>query len=332
MRKFLAFMLLASAATAPALAAGEPGERHGWQHSSSSQSSDDKGNRSNENERPRANRGGDNDHGNSGQQQEQRHRDVPVMRVQSNDGGNAGNGGERRFHNGVVNRFSSGGQDTTVEPTHHDTRRGVTTNVRSDEPTPHRGPRIVEPTIGSQDAPDSVRDWRRGERRQLGTGPKIVEPGDVAVQPTTTHTLRDTHRSVPSVFRDRVPIVSRTPREGTQPELRTERRRTQSVNWNTSHWRSDHRYDWKNHRRHHRSLFHLGIYFDPFGWNYRPYQIGWRLWPNYYNSSNYWLNDPWQYRLPYAPPGYRWIRYYDDAILVDTWNGQVVDVIYNFFW
>jgi len=28
----------------------------------------------------------------------------------------------------------------------------------------------------------------------------------------------------------------------------------------------------------------------------------------------------------------RWIRYYDDALLVDTWNGEVVDVIYNFFW
>ena len=29
--------------------------------------------------------------------------------------------------------------------------------------------------------------------------------------------------------------------------------------------------------------------------------------------------------LPYAPPGYRWIRYYDDALLVDTWDGTVVD-------
>jgi Ni/Co efflux regulator RcnB len=55
------------------------------------------------------------------------------------------------------------------------------------------------------------------------------------------------------------------------------------------------------------------------------------MWPSYYRSS-YWLNDPWRYRLPYAPPGYRWIRYYDDALLVDTWDGTVVDVIYGFFW
>ena len=38
------------------------------------------------------------------------------------------------------------------------------------------------------------------------------------------------------------------------------------------------------------------------------------------------------YRLPYAPPGYRWIRYYDDAMLIDTWDGTVVDVIRDFFW
>ena len=29
---------------------------------------------------------------------------------------------------------------------------------------------------------------------------------------------------------------------------------------------------------------------------------------------------------------YRWIRYYDDALLVDTYSGEVVDVIHRFFW
>ena len=160
----------------------------------------------------------------------------------------------------------------------------------------------------------------------MNNGPKIIEPTEVAVTPT----LRQPDREVPRVFRNRVPTVSNTPREGSQPPLRTERRRIETANWNT-HWRNDHRYDWRNHRRHHHSLFHLGIYYDPFGWNSRPYQIGWRLWPSYY-SSRYWINDPWEYRLPYAPPGYRWVRYWDDAVLVDTWTGQVVDVIYNFFW
>jgi Ni/Co efflux regulator RcnB len=143
--------------------------------------------------------------------------------------------------------------------------------------------------------------------------------------------LRQSTRPTPNVMRDRHPlVVSDTPRRGTQPPLRVENRRTPSVQWNTN-WRHNDRYDWRNHRRHHRSLFHLGFYYDPFGWGYSPFQIGWRLWPAYY-SNRYWINDPWQYRLPYAPPGYRWVRYWNDALLVDTWTGTVVDMSPGFFW
>jgi hypothetical protein len=142
--------------------------------------------------------------------------------------------------------------------------------------------------------------------------------------------LRQSQRATQAV-RNRPPVVSHVPRPGTQPPAPTTVRHSAPVHWNTS-WRNNHRYDWHNWRNRHRSLFRLGFYSDPFGWGYQPYSIGWRMWPNYYRSSSYWLNDPWQYRLPYAPPGTRWIRYYNDAILVDTWSGQVVDVIYNFFW
>ena len=144
--------------------------------------------------------------------------------------------------------------------------------------------------------------------------------------------LRQSTRPMPNVMRDRHPlIVSDTPRPGTQPPLRADNyHRNQQTQWNTS-WRNNSRYDWQNHRRHHRSLFHLGFYYDPFGWGYQSYQIGWRLWPAYY-SNRYWINDPWMYRLPYAPPGYVWVRYWDDALLVDTWSGTVVDMIPGFFW
>ena len=130
--------------------------------------------------------------------------------------------------------------------------------------------------------------------------------------------------------RRHAPVISNTPREGTQPPPKAETRNHAPTKWN-GQWRNNHKYDWYNWRKRNRWIFNLGFYNDPFGWGYRPYSIGWRMWPSYYSSS-YWLNDPWEYRLPYAPPGYRWIRYYDDAILIDTWNGQVVDVIYNFFW
>ena len=96
-------------------------------------------------------------------------------------------------------------------------------------------------------------------------------------------------------------------------------------------WRHDRRYDWYHHRNRHRSLFRIGFYYDPFGWNYRRWSVGSHIWPSYYRSR-FWLNDPWQYRLPPAYGPYRWVRYWDDALLVNIYTGEVVDVIHNFFW
>ena len=99
--------------------------------------------------------------------------------------------------------------------------------------------------------------------------------------------------------------------------------------WNRD-WRSDRRYDWRRYRDEHRSVFRLGIYYDPFGYGYQSFDIGFRLMPAYYGQQ-YWI-DPAMYELPYPPPGTQWVRYWNDAILVDMYSGQVVDVIHNFFW
>jgi hypothetical protein len=86
--------------------------------------------------------------------------------------------------------------------------------------------------------------------------------------------------------------------------------------WNHD-WRHDHKYDWSGYRNRYRSVFHLGSYYDPYGWGYRRWSVGYSLWPSYY-GSNYWLDDPWTYRLPPVYGPYRWVRYYDDAVLVNT--------------
>jgi len=99
----------------------------------------------------------------------------------------------------------------------------------------------------------------------------------------------------------------------------------------SNNWRRDNRYNWRSHRNRYSSLYRLGRYHDPFGYGYRRFSIGLTLGSGYY-GSNYWLNDPWQYRLPPAYGPYRWIRYYDDALLVNIYSGEVVDVIYGFFW
>lgn len=101
--------------------------------------------------------------------------------------------------------------------------------------------------------------------------------------------------------------------------------------WNNS-WRNDRRYDWRCHRNRYRSYYSPGRYYSPFrSHRYSRLTIGFHLGSPFYGSS-YWINDPWHYRLPSHYGPYRWVRYYDDVLLVDLRSGRVVDVIYDFFW
>lgn len=107
--------------------------------------------------------------------------------------------------------------------------------------------------------------------------------------------------------------------------------RQRSGTWSRD-WRRDNRYDWRSWRNTNRHVYHLGHYRAPYrDWSYRRLSIGFFLQPLFFGST-YWIDDPWMYRLPPAYGPYRWVRYYDDALLVDIYDGQVVDVIYDFFW
>lgn len=98
-------------------------------------------------------------------------------------------------------------------------------------------------------------------------------------------------------------------------------------------WRNDRRYAWRGYRTQNRSLYRLPRYYAPSGWSYgyRRFTPGFQLSALLY-SSNYWINDPFSYRLPEVDGPYRWVRYYNDALLVDTYTGEVVDTIYDIFW
>ncbi len=86
------------------------------------------------------------------------------------------------------------------------------------------------------------------------------------------------------------------------------------------------------HRHQFRHVYRAPIYYAPYrGHRYNRISIGFGLSPLFYRQ-NYWINDPWRYRLPPAYGSYRWVRYYDDALLVDIYDGRVVDAIHGFFW
>jgi hypothetical protein len=98
-------------------------------------------------------------------------------------------------------------------------------------------------------------------------------------------------------------------------------------------WRRDGRYDWRGYRTTNRSLYRLPRYYAPQGYygGYRRFGIGFTL-SSILFAPDYWIDDPWSYRLPDADGPYRWVRYYNDALLVDMETGEVVDVEYDMFW
>jgi Ni/Co efflux regulator RcnB len=77
--------------------------------------------------------------------------------------------------------------------------------------------------------------------------------------------------------------------------------------------------------------FSFGGYVRPEGWYYRRWSYGeflpWLFW-----TQNYWLSDYSYFGLPYPPPGCVWVRYGDDALLIDRYTGEIVEVIYGLFY
>jgi len=89
------------------------------------------------------------------------------------------------------------------------------------------------------------------------------------------------------------------------------------------------RNDWRGYRDQNRNIYARGNWNAPF--RYTTFRSGVRIAPSYY-GSRYFINDPWRYRLPNPGFNQRWVRHYNDVLLVDTRRGYVVDVIRNFYW
>ena len=93
--------------------------------------------------------------------------------------------------------------------------------------------------------------------------------------------------------------------------------------------RQEYREDWRDYRRSHASVYHRGNWHAPF--RYQRFVVGHRIRPYYY-GPRYVIANPGYYRLPPAFGATRWVRHYDDALLIDIRTGIVRDVIRGFYW
>lgn len=77
--------------------------------------------------------------------------------------------------------------------------------------------------------------------------------------------------------------------------------------------------------------FHWRPYVQPHGWYYRRWVYGEFL-PEVFWSEDYWIDSYWDFDLEDPPyDGAVWVRYGDDAILVDTDTGEIIQVVYDVF-
>ncbi|HLK25916.1 MAG TPA: RcnB family protein [Caulobacteraceae bacterium] len=87
------------------------------------------------------------------------------------------------------------------------------------------------------------------------------------------------------------------------------------------------------HVLHPQGQFHWrgGFWRGPPGWHYRNWYYGEFL-PFAWLGSEWWINDYWDYDLPYPPYGYEWIRNGPDALLVNVDTGMIVEVVPGIFY
>jgi Ni/Co efflux regulator RcnB len=77
--------------------------------------------------------------------------------------------------------------------------------------------------------------------------------------------------------------------------------------------------------------FHFGTYQRPNGWYWHRWRYGEFL-PGIFFARNYWILDWEDFALDDPPPGTVWVRYGDDAILIDEYTGEVIQVVYGIFY
>jgi len=74
--------------------------------------------------------------------------------------------------------------------------------------------------------------------------------------------------------------------------------------------------------------FHIGPYHRPAGWTAHRWGYG-EILPRAYWAAPYILADYWLFALEVPPAGYEWVRDGNDALLVSTDTGEILQVEYG---
>lgn len=161
------------------------------------------------------------------------------------------------------------------------------------------------PTVSAAQVSPRDRQELRRDREQIREERHDLEHARMSGDPRAIHEQR------------------RDVREARQ-EFREDRRDARQGYGNYNYGRND----WRGYRDQNRDLYRGNG--NAYGFRYQQFRPGVRLAPQYY-GQRYVIANPYEYRLP--RPGYnqRWVRHYNDVVLVDYRRGIVIDVIRGIF-
>jgi Ni/Co efflux regulator RcnB len=77
-------------------------------------------------------------------------------------------------------------------------------------------------------------------------------------------------------------------------------------------------------------VYRIGPYHRPPGWVAHHWGYG-QILPRAYWAAPYLIADYWLFALEVPPAGYEWVRDDDDALLVNTSTGEILQVEYGVF-
>lgn len=140
----------------------------------------------------------------------------------------------------------------------------------------------------------------------------------VAASAQSARDVRDARKDLQKEQRD----LNRAYRQGDRRDIREERRDVRDA-------RRDYDRELREYRQSHRSVYARGNWKAPF--RYQRWNTGARIGANYY-APRYYIADPQRYRLRPVASNLRWVRHYDDVLLVNIRTGRVVEVHRGFFW
>jgi len=81
----------------------------------------------------------------------------------------------------------------------------------------------------------------------------------------------------------------------------------------------------------HFQRVHAAAFRYPRGYHYRRWSTG-SILPRLFLSSTYYYSDWYDLGFGPPPPGYQWVRYGPDLLLVNVYTGRIRNVVYNVFY